>query len=78
MCVPDIQLSPSRTDDYIPKLYYETNRFTAFDQLWVIKAKVEGNETSYNRSLKYSLMLKGGIKDGVFHTNFWNALPYLK
>ena len=55
----DIQLSPSRTDDYIPKLYYETNRFTAFDQLWVVKAKVLGNETSYNRSLTYQLSLKG-------------------
>lgn len=55
----DIQLCPSRTDDYIPKLYYETNRFTAFDQLWVMKAKVIGNEKSATRSFAYQLILKG-------------------
>ncbi|XP_066910677.1 zinc finger TRAF-type-containing protein 1-B-like [Clytia hemisphaerica] len=55
----DIQLCPSRSDDYIPKLYYETNKFTAFDQLWTIKAKVVGNEKIAARSLSYQLILKG-------------------
>lgn len=56
---PDIQLCPSRSDDYIPKLYYETNKFSAFDQLWTIKAKVIGNEKCATRSLSYQLILKG-------------------
>ena len=55
----DIQLCPSRSDDYIPKLYYETNKFSAFDQLWTIKAKVIGNEKCATRSLSYQLILKG-------------------
>ena len=55
----DVQLCPILSDDYIPKLFYETNRFHAFDQMWVIKAKVIGNETSYNRALSYQLILKG-------------------
>ena len=57
----DIQLCPSRSDDYIPKLYYETNKFSAFDQLWTIKAKVIGNEKCATRSLSYQLILKGEI-----------------
>jgi len=55
----DVQLCPNRTDDYIPKLYYETNRFGAFDQLWAMKAKIIGNETNANRGLSYQLSLKG-------------------
>jgi len=68
IAICDVQLSPSRSDDYIPKLYYETNRFSAFDQLWMIKAKVKGNETSYNRSMVYQLVLKG---KGCFEVKYF-------
>lgn len=59
IAICDVQLCPSRSDDYIPKLYYETNKFTAFDQLWTVKAKVNGNEKNASRSLSYQLVLKG-------------------
>lgn len=59
IAICDVQLCPSRTDDYIPKLYYETNKFNGFEQLWTIKAKVIGNEKSASRSLSYQLILKG-------------------
>ena len=59
--ISDLQLLPSRTDDYIPKLFYETNKFNAFDQFWVLRAKIIGNETNANRGLQYQLSLKGSI-----------------
>ncbi len=52
----DIQLSPCRSDDFIPKLYYESNRFSAFDQTWTVKASVQGNEKSLDRRLAYQLI----------------------
>jgi len=64
----DVQLCPNRTDDYIPKLYYETNRFNAFDQLWVMRAKIIGNETNANRGLSYQISLKG---KGTFEVKYF-------
>eukprot|EP00794_Sanderia_malayensis_P018674 gene18674-20559_t len=52
----DIQLSPCRSDDFLPKLYYESNRFNAFDQSWMIKASVHGNEKSLDRNLTYQVI----------------------
>ena len=54
----DLQLRPYRTDDYIPQLYYETSRFNALGQQWVVKAKVNGNEKSCRRLLAYQLFQK--------------------
>jgi len=54
----DIQLLASRTDDFIPKLYYESNRFSAFDQTWMLKAKVQGDERSIDRKFSYQLICK--------------------
>ena len=54
----DVQLAPGRSDDFIPKLFYESNRFTAFDQTWILKAKVIGSEKSLDRKLTYQLLLR--------------------
>ncbi|KAK3609401.1 hypothetical protein CHS0354_011977 [Potamilus streckersoni] len=61
----DLQLKPYRTDDFLTKLFYETSRFTAFNQQWVIKAKVLHDQKdptqSIQRSLAYQLVLKGKL-----------------
>ncbi|ESN91792.1 hypothetical protein HELRODRAFT_165872 [Helobdella robusta] len=36
----DAQLRPGRTDEYIPKLFYESNRFTAHSYQWTVKARL--------------------------------------
>lgn len=58
----DLQLKPFRTDDFITRLYYETSRFTAFSQQWVIRAKIISDNKNptqtVNRSLAYQLVAK--------------------
>ena len=61
----DLQLRPYRTDDYLPKLYYESSRFTAFSNQWVVKAHVNDNKKDPNlsakRSLAYQVVLKSKV-----------------
>lgn len=61
----DLQLKPYRTDDFITKLFYETSRFSAFNNQWVIRAKVVHDQKdpahSSQRSLTYQLVLKSKI-----------------
>ena len=54
----DIQLTATRTDDFIPKLCYESNRFAAFDHSWILKAKIQGDEKSIERKFSYQLTCK--------------------
>ncbi|GAB6026997.1 hypothetical protein CHUAL_013663 [Chamberlinius hualienensis] len=58
----DLQLKPYRTDEFIHKLFYETSRFTAFNNHWVVKARVNDNQNdptqSCERTLSYQLILK--------------------
>ena len=55
----DLQLKPYRSDDYIPQLCYESSRFSALGQQWVVKANVVGNEKTVKRILTYQLVQKG-------------------
>ncbi|KAH3855172.1 zinc finger TRAF-type-containing protein 1-like [Dreissena polymorpha] len=61
----DLQLKPYRTDDFITKLFYETGRFSAFNNQWVIRAKVTHDQKdpahSSQRALTYQLVLKSKI-----------------
>lgn len=61
----DLQFKPYLTDEFIHKLYYETSRFTAFNNQWVVKALVNDNQRdptqSCDRVLTYQLVLKGKI-----------------
>lgn len=55
----DLQLKPYRSDDYIPQLCYESSRFSALGQQWVVKGNVVGNEKTVKRILTYQLVQKG-------------------
>lgn len=61
----DLQLKPYRSDDYIPQLCYESSRFNALGQQWVVKANVVGNEKSLKRVLTYQLVQKGKVNLNV-------------
>ncbi|KAI5631418.1 hypothetical protein NE865_15869 [Phthorimaea operculella] len=58
----DLQLKPYRTEEFVHKLYYETSRFSAFGQQWVVKAYVNKNQRdptqSSTREITYQLILK--------------------
>lgn len=58
----DIQLRPYRTDDFIPKLYFEATRFSAYTYQWTVKARVNDSQDNpihmMNRSISYQLVLK--------------------
>lgn len=58
----DLQLLPFRTDDFIPKLFYETSRFNAHGFQWTVKARVNDNQENpihtMTRTLSYQLVLK--------------------
>ena len=63
----DLQLRPYRTDDFLPKLFYETARFNAFTLQWVVKARVNDHVDNpihaARRSLSYQLILKVPFAD---------------
>ncbi|CAD7004346.1 unnamed protein product [Ceratitis capitata] len=58
----DLQMKPYRTDEYVHKLFYETARFTAFNQQWVVKARINNSQRDphqFNeRTITYQLILK--------------------
>lgn len=64
MPILDLQLRSYRTDDFIPQLYYETSRFNALGQQWVVKVKVVGSEKILKRNLLFQLIqkTKGQVK----------------
>ena len=61
----DLQFKQYKTDDITPKLYFETNRFSAFFHQWVLKARVNDNQKNPNLSLhrfiSYQLILKSKL-----------------
>jgi len=58
----DLQLKPYRTDEFVHKLYYETSRFSAFNNQWVVKARINNMQRdptqSCDRQITYQLILK--------------------
>ncbi|XP_022200961.2 cysteine and histidine-rich protein 1 homolog [Nilaparvata lugens] len=58
----DLQMKPYRTDEFVHKLFYETSRFAAFNNQWVVKARINNNQKdptlSLEREMKYQLILK--------------------
>jgi len=61
----DLQFKQYKTDEITPKLYFETNRFTAFFHQWVLKARVNDNMKSpnltSNRFISFQLILKSKL-----------------
>lgn len=72
--VHDLQLRPKRTDDFIAELFYETNRFSAFGQDWIIRAQVVGNEKSLRRGFTFQLVLT--TKSNLFVKYIFVRSPY--
>ncbi|PNF15935.1 Cysteine and histidine-rich protein 1-like protein [Cryptotermes secundus] len=58
----DLQIKPYRTDEFVHKLFYETSRFTAFNNQWVMKARINNSQRdptqSSERNMTYQLILK--------------------
>ncbi|XP_046400387.1 cysteine and histidine-rich protein 1 homolog [Ischnura elegans] len=58
----DLQMKPYRSDELVHKLFYETSRFSAFNNQWVVKARVTGSQRdptqSSHREISYQLILK--------------------
>jgi hypothetical protein len=58
----DIQLKPYRTDDFVHRLFYESSRFSAFSNQWVVKARINDSQKdptqSSEREMTYQLLLK--------------------
>ncbi|XP_076824461.1 zinc finger TRAF-type-containing protein 1-A-like isoform X1 [Clavelina lepadiformis] len=66
----EVQLRPYRTDDFVTKLFYESNRFHLLGQTWAVKAFVTAVEQhpsnptlSAERGLTYQLLLKSKISE---------------
>jgi len=62
-------MRPYRTDDFIPRLYYETSRFSALGSQWVVKAFVSENiknpAMTCTRLLTYQLVCKSKLQNPV-------------
>ncbi|XP_017785169.1 PREDICTED: cysteine and histidine-rich protein 1 homolog [Nicrophorus vespilloides] len=58
----DLQLKPYRTDEFVHRLFYETSRFSAFNNQWVVKARINNSQKdptqSSERDMTYQLILK--------------------
>lgn len=48
--VSDLQLKPYRTDEFVHKLFYETSRFSAFNNQWVVKARINNSQRDPTQS----------------------------
>ncbi|XP_026461472.1 cysteine and histidine-rich protein 1 homolog [Ctenocephalides felis] len=61
----DLQMKPYRTDEFVHKLFYETSRFSAFNNQWVVKAHINNCQRdptqSSERDITYQLVLKTKI-----------------
>lgn len=49
--VLDLQLKPYRTEEFVHRrLFYETSRFTAFNNQWVVKARINNMQKDPTQS----------------------------
>ncbi|XP_032456537.1 cysteine and histidine-rich protein 1 homolog [Nasonia vitripennis] len=46
----DSQMKPYRTDEFVHKLFYETSRFTAFNNQWVVTARINNSQRDPTQS----------------------------
>ena len=76
----DIQLRPYRTDDFIPKLYYESTRFSAYTYQWSVRARVSDNQDNpvhmMNRSISYQIVLESMPSSTLFISFFTLPGPF--
>lgn len=61
-CITDLQMKPYRTDEFVHKLFYETSRFSAFNNQWVVKAHINNCQRdptqSSERDITYQVPIK--------------------
>lgn len=43
-------MKPYRTDEYVHRLFYETSRFSAFNNQWVVKARINNSQRDPTQS----------------------------
>lgn len=59
VCV-EIQLKPYRTDEFVHRLFYESSRFSAFNNQWVVKARINDCQKdptqSSDRDMTYQVL----------------------
>lgn len=75
-------MKPYRTDEFVHKLFYETSRFTAFNNQWVVKARINNSQRdptqSSERDMTYQVCRNPKIFCKkpmiVFLMNFLNML----
>lgn len=48
--VAEIQLKPYRTDEFLHRLFYESSRFSAFNNQWVVKARINNSQKDPTQS----------------------------
>lgn len=46
----DLQMKPYRTDEFVHRLFYETSRFSAFNNQWVVKARINNSQRDPTQS----------------------------
>lgn len=58
----ELQMKPYRSEEFVSKTFYETSRFTAFNNQWVVKAKINTCQRdptlSSDREMTFQLILK--------------------
>lgn len=54
-------MKPYRTDEFVHKLFYETSRFSAFNNQWVVKSRINNSQRdptlSSERDMTYQVKL---------------------
>nr|CAB3235372.1 zinc finger protein (TRAF/RING)-4 [Phallusia mammillata] len=81
----EVQLQPYRTDDFVTKLFYASNRFHLLGQAWVLKAYVSAVErhpsnptVSADRKLSFQLQLKSKVSEAMDLDVLLLKAPYEK
>ena len=54
----DFLVRSYRTDDYIPKLAFESNRQRVFNDEWILSCEIRGDSSAVSRQITFSLTLK--------------------
>lgn len=56
-------MKPYRTDEFVHKLFYETSRFTAFNNQWVVTARINNSQRDPTQSSE---------RDMTYQVRKWN------
>lgn len=54
-------MKPYRTDEFVHKLFYETSRFTAFNNQWVVKARINNSQRDPTQSSERDMTYQASV-----------------